>query len=131
MRHVKHRRPGSTTEVLRSRTIRNWKLITGPEYGFSIKNQIQLERKEDMTRRGLACRDLDDFLAMTFAVDIVFRTQLQSQLVYTFPSQKAWVGTKSSDPHQTQNCFVKKWHIYLLAVSAPVPESNTIPAHDH
>jgi hypothetical protein len=52
---------------------------------------------------------------MTFAVDIAFRMQRQSQFVYTFPSQKAWMGTKSTDPHQTQNCLVKKWHIYLRA----------------
>jgi hypothetical protein len=39
-----------------------------PEYGFSIKNQIQLEQKEDMKRRGLASPDLGDCLAMTFAV---------------------------------------------------------------
>jgi hypothetical protein len=42
--------------------------LIGPEYGFSIKNQIQLEQKEDMKRRGLASPDLGDFLAMTFAV---------------------------------------------------------------
>ena len=66
--------------------------LTGPEYGFSSKNQIQLERKEDMKRRGVASPDLGDCLAMTFAVDIAFRTQRQSQLVYTFPSQNAWMG---------------------------------------
>ena len=44
--------------------------LTGPEYGFSSKNQIQLERKEDMKRRGLASPDLGDCLSMTFAVDM-------------------------------------------------------------
>jgi hypothetical protein len=42
-------------------------------------------------RRGLACRDLDDCPAMTFAVDIAFRSQ-QSQLVYQFPLPNAWMG---------------------------------------
>jgi hypothetical protein len=41
-----------------------------------------LERKEDMKRRGLASPDLGDCLAMTFAVDIAFRSQRPSQLVY-------------------------------------------------
>jgi len=66
--------------------------LTGPEYGFSSKNQIQLERKEDMKRCGLASPDLGDCLAMTFAVDIAFRSQRPSQLVYHFPSPNAWMG---------------------------------------
>ena len=66
--------------------------LTGPEYGFSSKNQIQLERKEDMKRRGFASPGLGDCLAMTFAVDIAFRSQRTSQLVYQFPSPNAWMG---------------------------------------
>ena len=66
--------------------------LTGPEYGFSSKNQIQLERKEDMKRRGFASPDLGDCLAMSFFVDITFRTQRQSQLVYHFPGPNAWMG---------------------------------------
>jgi hypothetical protein len=41
--------------------------LTGPEYYFSSKNQIQLERKEDMKRRGLSSPDVGDMLAMSFA----------------------------------------------------------------
>jgi hypothetical protein len=44
--------------------------LTGPEYGFSAKQQIQLERKEDMKKRGLASPDCGDMLAMTFAVKV-------------------------------------------------------------
>ncbi len=44
--------------------------LTSPEYGFSVKQQIQLERKEDMKKRGLASPDCGDMLAMTFAVQI-------------------------------------------------------------
>ncbi len=44
--------------------------LTGPEYGFSAKQQIQLERKEDMKKRGLASPDCGDALAMTFAVNV-------------------------------------------------------------
>jgi hypothetical protein len=40
--------------------------LTGPEYFFSAKNQIQLERKDDMKKRGLASPDIGDMLAMTF-----------------------------------------------------------------
>ena len=40
--------------------------LTGPEYFFSSKNQIQLEKKEDMKKRGLSSPDLGDTLAMSF-----------------------------------------------------------------
>ena len=40
--------------------------LTGPEYFFSSKNQIQLEKKDDMKKRGLASPDIADTLAMTF-----------------------------------------------------------------
>lgn len=42
--------------------------LTGPEYFFSAKNQIQLEKKEDMKKRGLSSPDIGDMLAMTFSV---------------------------------------------------------------
>jgi hypothetical protein len=40
--------------------------LTGLQYGFSAKNQIQLEKKEDMKKRGLASPDIGDMLAMSF-----------------------------------------------------------------
>ena len=42
--------------------------LIGPEYGFTAKNQIQLEKKEDMKKRGLSSPDCGDALAMCFAV---------------------------------------------------------------
>ena len=45
--------------------------LTGPQYGYSSKQQIQLERKEDMKARGLASPDCGDVLAMTFAVNVL------------------------------------------------------------
>jgi hypothetical protein len=44
--------------------------LTGPEYGFSNKQQIQLEKKDDMKARGLSSPDCGDMLAMTFAVKV-------------------------------------------------------------
>ena len=41
--------------------------LTGPEYSFSAKDEIQLEKKEDMKKRGLASPDCGDSLALTFA----------------------------------------------------------------
>jgi hypothetical protein len=45
--------------------------LTGIQYGFSSKQQIQLERKEDLKKRGLSSPDLGDMAAMTFAVKVV------------------------------------------------------------
>jgi hypothetical protein len=52
--------------------------ICGPEYGFSGKQQLQLERKEDMKKRGLASPDCGDMLAMTFAVKIAPKPKQQA-----------------------------------------------------
>lgn len=41
--------------------------LLGPEYGFTSTDAIQLERKEDMKKRGLASPDCGDALALTFA----------------------------------------------------------------
>jgi len=41
--------------------------LTSPQYGFNGKDEIQLERKEDMKRRGQASPDVADGLALTFA----------------------------------------------------------------
>lgn len=44
--------------------------LTGREYGFTNKSQIQLEKKEDMKARGLESPDDADMFAMTFAVNM-------------------------------------------------------------
>lgn len=44
--------------------------LTGRQYGFSADNAIQLERKDDMRKRGLASPDNADALALTFAYPV-------------------------------------------------------------
>lgn len=41
--------------------------LTAVQYGFTTKEQIQLESKKDMKKRGMASPDLADALACTFA----------------------------------------------------------------
>jgi hypothetical protein len=41
--------------------------LIGPEYGYDNKMRIQLEKKEDMKKRGLASPDCGDSIALTFA----------------------------------------------------------------
>lgn len=49
--------------------------LTGPEYYHSNKNQIQLEKKEDMEARGLPSPDNGDMLAMSFSVTPATKTR--------------------------------------------------------
>ena len=56
--------------------------LTGPQYGFSAKQQIQLEKKEDMKKRGLASPDSGDMLAMTFAIKVRSHRKKEMKLVY-------------------------------------------------
>lgn len=44
--------------------------LTGVEYGYSPKGAIQLEKKDDMKKRGLSSPDNADTMAMTFAVKV-------------------------------------------------------------
>ena len=45
--------------------------LTGPEYGYDARERMQLERKQDMKKRGLASPDEGDALALTFAQPVV------------------------------------------------------------
>lgn len=44
--------------------------LCGPLFGFNPKQQLQLEKKDDMKSRGLHSPDMADALAMTFAVTL-------------------------------------------------------------
>lgn len=44
--------------------------LVGPTYALNLQGQIQLERKEDMRRRGLDSPDIADALALTFAYPV-------------------------------------------------------------
>ena len=45
--------------------------LVGPQYGFNGRDEIQLERKEDMKKRGLPSPDMADALALTFAYPVM------------------------------------------------------------
>lgn len=44
--------------------------LVGPTYTYNLRNEIQLEKKEDMTKRGLESPDIADALALTFAYPV-------------------------------------------------------------
>jgi hypothetical protein len=45
--------------------------LTGPLYAFNLRDEIQLEKKSDMKKRGLASPDIADALALTFAMPVI------------------------------------------------------------
>ena len=65
---------GSMREWLRTGSIPNDQdlraQLVGPTYTFNIRNEIQLEKKEDMRKRGLDSPDLADALALTFSLPV-------------------------------------------------------------
>jgi hypothetical protein len=66
--------------------------LVGPEYGFSSKQQIQLERKEDIKKRGLASPDCGDMLAMTFSVKIAApKPKPAPRMVYKGEMNQSWM----------------------------------------
>lgn len=62
--------------------------LTGPEYGFSPKSAIQLERKEDMKSRGLSSPDCADTLAMTFSVTVAPPVPVEPPRMY-YPGERS------------------------------------------
>lgn len=44
--------------------------LIGPQYHFNVRNELQLEAKDDMKKRGLASPDIGDALALTFAYPV-------------------------------------------------------------
>ena len=63
--------------------------LTSVEYGFSDKNQIQIEKKSEMKSRGLSSPDEADSLALTYAQKIVRKDFESKQNVYQ--GQGAWM----------------------------------------
>ena len=47
--------------------------LCGLEYGFNLQNEILLEKKADMKKRGLASPDFGDALALTYAYPVMPR----------------------------------------------------------
>lgn len=48
--------------------------LEGREYGYNVHNQIRLESKDDMRKRGLASPDRADALALTFAYPVAAKS---------------------------------------------------------
>ena len=65
---------GAMREWLKIGSIPDWAdlraQLLGPTYSFNLRNEIILEKKDDMRKRGLESPDLADALALTFAYPV-------------------------------------------------------------
>lgn len=71
--------------------------LAGPTYTFNLKNEIILEKKEDMMRRGLESPDLADALALTFAMPV--------SVSYTRDGPKRPEVVSEYNPYATKNIY--------------------------
>lgn len=62
------------------------------EYGFSPKQQIQIEKKEDMKARGLSSPDNADALCLTFAEKIIKKEPEQTDEFDGHYGSMGWMG---------------------------------------
>jgi hypothetical protein len=53
--------------------------LIGPEYGFDGKNRIKIESADDMKARGLASPDTASALALTFALPVYMKSDIEIQ----------------------------------------------------
>ena len=53
--------------------------LCGPEYDYNARNEIKLERKADMKKRGVRSPDVGDALALTYAYPVVARAMMQRE----------------------------------------------------
>jgi hypothetical protein len=65
--------------------------LTSPQYGYSSKSQVQLERKEDMKSRGLASPDAGDTLAMSFSVKVAPQPKREPRQELLVATDHAWM----------------------------------------
>lgn len=62
------------------------------EYGFSNKQQIQIEKKEDMKARGLSSPDVADALCLSFAETIIRAEESMDEDEYGYGGSSGWMA---------------------------------------
>lgn len=69
--------------------------LTFPEFGFTNKNQILLEKKESIIKRGLRSPDKADALALTYAEAVIRRHEVDPEPEreeWEFGGGSSWMG---------------------------------------
>lgn len=66
--------------------------LQAAEYGFSNKQQIQIEKKADMKARGLSSPDVADALCLTFAENIIKDEEKIDEQNHIYYGEMGWAG---------------------------------------
>jgi hypothetical protein len=87
--------------------------LIGPEYDFNIRGELQLEKKSDMKKRGLASPDIADALALTFARP-VFPRQFDDwmgsgQVLTDYDPIAAFEKENSAQPRSPPRYYAPGW----------------------
>jgi hypothetical protein len=89
--------------------------LIGPEYDFNPKGELQLEKKSDMKKRGLASPDIADALALTFARPVFPRAYDdwmdtgQSNVISEYDPIKEFERETSGEPRTPQRYYAPGW----------------------
>jgi hypothetical protein len=67
--------------------------LIGPEYDYNLRGELQLEKKSDMKKRGLASPDIADALALTYARPVFPRDDID------------WMNNKTAETIHEYNPF--------------------------
>ncbi len=65
--------------------------LVAPEYGFDPKLRIQLEKKDDMKKRGLSSPDCADSLSLTYAQNVL-KNRPKPRSDYAYQGENSWLG---------------------------------------
>jgi hypothetical protein len=89
--------------------------LIGPEYDFNLKGELQLEKKSDMKRRGLASPDIADALALTYARVVFPRADLdwmnsgQSNVVSDYNPIEEFEREQKGKPRMPPRYYAPGW----------------------
>jgi hypothetical protein len=81
--------------------------LIGPEFDYNLRGEIQLEKKSDMKKRGLASPDIADALALTYARPVFPRADLdwmnsgQSNVVWNYSPIEEFEREQKGMPPRT------------------------------
>jgi len=89
--------------------------LIAPQYDFNLKGELQLEKKSDMKKRGLASPDIADALALTFARPVFPRAYDdwmdtgQSNVISEYDPIKEFEREISGNPRTPQRYYAPGW----------------------
>ena len=88
--------------------------LISPEYDFNLRGELQLEKKSDMKKRGLASPDIADALALTFARPVMPRMYddwmgIGNNVISEYDPIKEFEREVSGKPRTPERYYAPGW----------------------